>query len=229
MDNSISPNAIIMLLKFIQNKPKYINDFKKGNLYFSSLQSFVDMELKQNNCKTGDKNEGNIHQIINDLEYLKIADREVPLKDIKNFAIDRSMPKHQKNNLGICSFFAVQFKDLERVDRYSNKYRLKKNVLEDLYKTKDGNRVLFAVNNVRRLQKECRENLLDYGLVKYYDPNHISKLEKILQHKEFYKTIEYSFQHEFRIEKNLSDKNNFKHLDSIEEEQFRSNFLCQNK
>lgn len=221
----VSPNAIVMLLKFVQNNSKYLNDFESGNLYFSSLQSFIDLELKQGNSKTGDRNEGNIHQVFNDLKSLKVNDFIIPTEDINGVTADYSLPSDLKKNLGICSFFAVQFKDLERIDDYTNKYRLKHSVMKDLYKTKDGDRTLFAVNNVQRLQQECRDNNLGYGLVKYYDPNHIKNLDDLRKYPEFCKIDKYSFQHEFRIIKSLDDEINLNYLKAIKDGSFKSNIL----
>ncbi|MCJ2172324.1 hypothetical protein [Lactobacillus kefiranofaciens] len=113
-NNSINPNTIVVLFKFIQNKAEYLRDFKNGNLYFSSLQYFIKLEENNGNHKTGDIYEGNIHQNINDLRHLHVADFEIPVTDVKSMSVDHEMPKSQKENLGICSFFAVQFKDLEK-------------------------------------------------------------------------------------------------------------------
>lgn len=225
VNNSINPNAIVVLFKFIQNKAEYLNDFKNGNLYFSSLQYFIKLEENNGNHKTGDIYEGSIHQNINDLRHLHVADFEIPVKDVKSMSVDHEMPENQKENLGICSFFAVQYKDLEKENSSLEKYRLKSNVLEDLYRTKDGDRVLFAVNNVSRLMRECRKKGLDRGLVKYYDSNNINNLTALQRHKGFCKLKKYRFQHEFRIEKDLADGENFEHLDSIRDEGFMWNIL----
>lgn len=214
-----------MLFKFIQNKKKYLDDFKNGDLYFSSLQSFIDLERKTNNDKTGDKNEGNIHQEFNDLKSVRIAGHEIPVNDIHGLTADYSIENYQKRNLGVCSFFAVQFKDLEKESDNSNNYRIKSNVLDDLYKTKDGNRTLYAVNNVSRLQQECRDNNLGYGLIKYYDSQNIQKLRELTEHPEFCKMCKYSFQHEFRIVKNLKSGGHVRHLEAIKDENFKSNIL----
>ncbi|ARD07440.1 hypothetical protein B1745_07415 (plasmid) [Lactobacillus amylolyticus] len=225
MNKYINPNSIVMLFKFVQNKKKYLNDFEKGNLYFSSLQSFINLELNTKNDKTGDKNEGNIHQEFNNLRSFCIAGLEIPIRDIHGLTADYGIENYQKINLGICSFFAFQFKDLEKENNNSTNYRIKSSVLDDLYETKDGDRILYAVNNVSRLQQECRDNNLGYGLIKYYDPQNIKDLRELTEHPEFCKIHKYSFQHEFRIVKNLKDGGHVRHLESIKDDNFKSNIL----
>ncbi|MFM9745846.1 hypothetical protein ACKI2C_50685, partial [Streptomyces brasiliscabiei] len=85
-------------------------------------------------------NEGNIHQEFNNLKSFNLAGHEIPVKDIHGLTADYSIENYQKTNLGVCSFFAVQFKDLEKESNNSNNYRIKSNVLDDLCKTKDGDR-----------------------------------------------------------------------------------------
>lgn len=225
MGSFINPNAIVLLLRFVQNRPTYLEDFENGDLYFSSLQSFIDLDLNNNNSKTGDKNEGNIHETIKALRYFHISDSFIPVRGIKSLTVDYSLSEYQKRNLGICSFFAVQFKDLIKKDSFSNEYRLKNNILKDLYRTKDGDRVLFGVNNVQAVELECRKKNLEYGLVNYYDSDRINKIDKLRNHKEFCKVSRYRFQHEFRIVKNISNGNNLKHLESVKSENFKSNIL----
>ena len=223
----IQSDEIFFLLKFLKNKPQYLDDFKNGRLYFSSLQSFVDLETKEGNKKTGDKNEGNIHKVFTDFRNFDIAGIRITERDLANNSrptLDISMTDSQRKNIGVCSFFAVQFKDLEK-DECSGEYHLGSKVIEDLYKTKDGNRILFGVNNVRSLQKECIENRLSCGLVRYYDPRNLGNINKLKEHPEFYKTNNYSFQHEFRIVKSISNGTNMKYLQSIETENFENNIL----
>ena len=107
-------DTIVFLLKYIKNKPKYINDFKNGNLYFTKLQYFNDLENKENNDKTGDKNESKFHWEINDLKSLTIAGHKVNPEDITKISLDLEMNSIDKDNCGICSFFAVYFRDLEK-------------------------------------------------------------------------------------------------------------------
>ena len=66
MDN-LKSNTIVFLLKFVQYNFKYIKDFKEGDLYFTPLRQFIDLENLHGNQKTGDRYEGTIHQDIDNL------------------------------------------------------------------------------------------------------------------------------------------------------------------
>ena len=210
------PDAIVFLLKYIRNKPKYINDFKNGNLYFTKLQYFNDLENKENNDKTGDKNESKFHWEINDLKSLTIAGHKVNPEDITKISLDLEMNSIDKDNCGICSFFAVYFRDLEKDKDNENVYRIKPKVKEDLQKLKDGDRKLFVVKNVKGLIRESNEYQIEHGSVIYYDPNNYEINKVSTNHLMFYKTNKYKYQHEYRFVKNNIGKGNLVHFDSLE-------------
>ncbi|RMC43300.1 hypothetical protein F5ESL0233_00090 [Lactobacillus sp. ESL0233] len=215
MDN-LKPDTIMFLLKFIQNNPRYINDFKTGNLYFTPLRQFIDLEKSQNNCKTGDKYEGTIHENINNLKNLTIAGYKVNIHDVLNMSLDATIPDYMLDNYGICSFFAVRFKNIEKTDDGFNTYKINGRTLNDLKMTEDGNRILFGVNNVRGLFKESVNHKIKGGPVQYYDPNDINAYQIDDNAKMFYKLKRYEFQHEFRLIKDISDGNKLLHFNSIE-------------
>lgn len=209
-------DTIVFLLKYIKNKPKYINDFKNGNLYFTKLQYFNDLENKENNDKTGDKNESKFHWEINDLKSLTIAGHKVNPENITKISLDLEMNSIDKDNCGICSFFAVYFRDLEKDKDNENVYRIKPKVIEDLQKLKDGDRKLFVVKNVKGLIRESNEYQIEHGSVIYYDPNNYEINKVSTNHLMFYKTNKYKYQHEYRFVKNNIGKGNLVHFDSLE-------------
>lgn len=210
------PDAIVFLLKYVKNRPKYISDFKNGNLYFTKLQYFNDLENKENNDKTGDKNESKFHREINDLKSLTIAGHKVNPEDITKIYLDLEMNSIDKDNCGICSFFAVYFRDLEKDKDNENVYRIKPKVIEDLQKLKDGDRKLFVVKNVKGLIRESNEYQIEHGSVIYYDPNNYEINKVSTNHLMFYKTNKYKYQHEYRFVKNNIGKGNLVHFDSLE-------------
>lgn len=210
------PDAIVFLLKYVKNRPKYISDFKNGNLYFTKLQYFNDLENKENNDKTGDKNESKFHREINDLKSLTIAGHKVNPEDITKIYLDLEMNSIDKDNCGICSFFAVYFRDLEKDKNNENVYRIKPKVIEDLQKLKDGDRKLFVVKNVKGLIRESNEYQIEHGSVIYYDPNNYEINKVSTNHLMFYKTNKYKYQHEYRFVKNNIGKGNLVHFDSLE-------------
>ena len=211
-------DTIVFLLKYIKNKPKYINDFKNGNLYFTKLQYFIDLENVENNNKTGDKNESRFHREMNDIKSITIADYKVNLEDITDMSLDFEMNSIDKDNCGICSFFAVYFRDLEKDKDNENVYRIKPKVIEDLQKLKDGDRKLFVVKNVKGLIRESNEYQLEHGPVIYYDPKYYGINKVSTNHLMFYKTNKYKYQHEYRFVKNDIGKGNLVHFNSLEKD-----------
>lgn len=212
------PDAIVFLLKYVKNKSKYIKDFKNGNLYFTKLQYFNDLENKENNDKTGDKNESKFHWEINDLKSLTIAGHKVNPEDITKISLDLEMNSIDKDNCGICSFFAVYFRDLEKDKDNENVYRIKPKVIEDLQKLKDGDRKLFVVKNVKGLIRESNEYQIEHGSVIYYDPNNYEINKVSTNHLMFYKTNKYKYQHEYRFVKKDIGKGNLVHFNSLEKD-----------
>lgn len=212
------PDAIVFLLKYVKNKSKYIKDFKNGNLYFTKLQYFNDLENKENNDKTGDKNESKFHWEINDLKSLTIAGHKVNPEDITKISLDLEMNSIDKDNCGICSFFAVHFRDLEKDKDNENVYRIKPKVKEDLQKLKDGDRKLFVVKNVKGLIRESNEYQIEHGSVIYYDPNNYEINKVSTNHLMFYKANKYKYQHEYRFVKKDIGKGNLVHFNSLEKD-----------
>ena len=211
-------DAIVFLLKYVKNRPKYIKDFKNGNLYFTKLQYFNDLENKENNDKTGDKNESKFHWEINDLKSLTIAGHKINPEDITKISLDLEMNSIDKDNCGICSFFAVYFRDLEKDKDNENVYRIKPKVKEDLQKLKDGDRKLFVVKNVKGLIRESNEYQIEHGSVIYYDPNNYEINKVSTNHLMFYKANKYKYQHEYRFVKNDIGKGNLLHFNSLEKD-----------
>lgn len=218
------PDAIVFLLKYVKNKSKYISDFKNGNLYFTKLQYFNDLENKENNDKTGDKNESKFHREINNLKSLIIAGHKLNPEDITKISLDLEMSSIDKDNCGICSFFAVYFRDLEKDKDIENTYRIKPEVIEDIQKLKDGDRKLFVVKNVKGLIRESNEYQLEHGSVIYYDPKYYEINKVSTNHLMFYKTNKYKYQHEYRFVKNDIAKGNLVHFDSLEKNIFEIKF-----
>lgn len=212
------PDAIVFLLKYVKNKSKYIKDFKNGNLYFTKLQYFNDLENKENNDKTGDKNESKFHWEINDLKSLTVAGHKVNPEDITKISLDLEMNSIDKDNCGICSFFAVYFRDLEKDKDNENVYRIKPKVKEDLQKLKDGDRKLFVVKNVKGLIRESNEYQIEHGSVIYYDPNNYEINKVSTNHLMFYKANKYKYQHEYRFVKKDIGKGNLVHFNSLEKD-----------
>ena len=212
------PDAIVFLLKYVKNKSKYIKDFKNGNLYFTKLQYFNDLENKENNDKTGDKNESKFHWEINDLKSLTIAGHKVNPEDITKISLDLEMNSIDKDNCGICSFFAVYFRDLEKDKDIENRYRIKPEVIEDIQKLKDGDRKLFVVKNVKGLIRESNEYQIEHGSVIYYDPNNYEINKVSTNHLMFYKANKYKYQHEYRFVKKDIGKGNLVHFNSLEKD-----------
>ena len=210
------PDAIVFLLKYVKNKSKYIKDFKNGNLYFTKLQYFNDLENKENNDKTGDKNESKFHWEINDLKSLTVAGHKVNPEDITKISLDLEMNSIDKDNCGICSFFAVYFRDLEKDKDNENVYRIKPKVIEDLQKLKDGDRKLFVVKNVKGLIRESNEYQIEHSSVIYYDPYNYEINKVSTNHLMFYKTNKYKYQHEYRFVKKDIGKGNLLHFNSLE-------------
>ena len=211
-------DAIVFLLKYVKNRPKYIKDFKNGNLYFTKLQYFNDLENKENNDKTGDKNESKFHWEINDLKSLTIAGHKINPEDITKISLDLEMNSIDKDNCGICSFFAVYFRDLEKDKDNENVYRIKPEVIEDIQKLKDGDRKLFVVKNVKGLIRESNEYQIEHGSVIYYDPNNYEINKVSTNHLMFYKANKYKYQHEYRFVKNDIGKGNLLHFNSLEKD-----------
>ena len=211
-------DAIVFLLKYVKNRPKYIKDFKNGNLYFTKLQYFNDLENKENNDKTGDKNESKFHWEINDLKSLTIAGHKVNPEDITKISLDLEMNSIDKDNCGICSFFAVYFRDLEKDKDIENRYRIKPEVIEDIQKLKDGDRKLFVVKNVKGLIRESNEYQIEHGSVIYYDPNNYEINKVSTNHLMFYKANKYKYQHEYRFVKKDIGKGNLVHFNSLEKD-----------
>lgn len=211
-------DAIVFLLKYVKNRPKYIKDFKNGNLYFTKLQYFNDLENKENNDKTGDKNESKFHWEINDLKSLTIAGHKINPEDITKISLDLEMNSIDKDNCGICSFFAVNFRDLEKDKDNENVYRIKPEVIEDIQKLKDGDRKLFVVKNVKGLIRESNEYKLEHGPVIYYDPKYYEINKVSTNHLMFYKTNKYKYQHEYRFVKKDIGKGNLVHFNSLEKD-----------
>lgn len=211
-------DAIVFLLKYVKNRPKYIKDFKNSNLYFTKLQYFNDLENKENNDKTGDKNESKFHWEINDLKSLTIAGHKINPEDITKISLDLEMYSIDKDNCGICSFFAVYFRDLEKDKDNENVYRIKPEVIEDIQKLKDGDRKLFVVKNVKGLIRESNEYKLEHGPVIYYDPKYYEINKVSTNHLMFYKTNKYKYQHEYRFVKKDIGKGNLVHFNSLEKD-----------
>lgn len=224
MDN-LKSNTIVFLLKFVQYNFKYIKDFKEGDLYFTPLRQFIDLEKIQNNHKTGDKYEGTIHQNINNLKSLTVAGYKININDVLKMSLDSTIPEYMLDNYGICSFFAVCFKDLERTNEGINTFKIKRNTLNDIKATEDGNRILFGINNVKRLFKESVNHQIQGGLVRYYGSNDVEAYQISDKAKMFYKLRKYKFQHEFRLIKDISDGNKLLHFKSIKTFSFNATHM----
>lgn len=227
MDN-LKSNTIVFLLKFVQYNFKYIKDFKEGDLYFTPLRQFIDLENLHGNQKTGDRYEGTIHQDIDNLQSLTIAGYQINVNEVSNMSLNTSIPDYMLDNYGICSFFAVRFRDLEKIDERHNTYKIKRKTLNDIKMTEDGNRILFGVNNIIELLKESVNYRIQNGPVLYYNPKDIDALQIDDNAKMFYKLEKYKFQHEFRLIKDISDGNNVLHFNSIKNFAFNAEHMIFN-
>lgn len=211
-------NVLVYLFKYIQNKEKYLRDFKNGNLFFSPLEDFVKLEKIQHNSKTGDEGEGSVIQNISSSDKnlkLSIDNKLVKPEDIKGISIYSHVSEDTKKNNGICSFFAVFSKDL--ISTQHNKLSIKSKVVKDLLKTKDGDRTLFYLDSegTENFLKECHAKRLIFNKIHYFDPDKPEALNNYENFELFYKNKKYSFQHEFRIVKDIYNGNQMIHFSSL--------------
>lgn len=160
-----------------------------------------------------------MHKTVFNLKEVMINNYKLNVSEVEKVNIDISLSKQQKRNFGICSFFAVRFSDLEKKGKNSDDYVLKKDTLQDLLKTQDGNRKLFAVNNIKNLVDRNLHHLIGGNLVKYYDPEKLSLFSSGTKDFKniFSKTNDYRYQYEYRFVRDISDGENLLYMNTLKE------------
>lgn len=211
----VDSSEIGLTIKVVEEQ--YLQDNLDGNLYFGSLDIYIQAERENGDKVIGDANEG---QIINKMKakniYLQIRGTgnviNVPMNDKKeNVTVKLSMQNIE--NIGICCFTRLSLDDYEifKVEGDLTFFQLRQSALDELkefIKDKEkysGNPcriILFKPNEF--WQALHQNNGLTYGMVEYYDTKDFSEFDRAKNSKIpicFFKPKEYKKQREFRIAK----------------------------
>lgn len=173
-----------VFIKLVEEE--YVEDILNGNLHFSSLKSFSELEEKQAGG-IADKNEGVMNVSIpmaNAFIRLRSGNREneiMPLHDIKA-RINFSITEEQKKSTGICCFMYLPLskfdcKKEENIIKASFGKKLREHILNFLNSTEDekGKKCEIMMVDSVDLIELLTNNKLAYGPVYYYDNYNFDK------------------------------------------------------
>ena len=207
-----------VFIKLVEEE--YVEDTLNGNLHFSSLKSFTELEEKQAGG-IADKNEGVMNISIpmaNAFIRLRSGNREnkiMPLHDIKA-RINFSITEEQKKSTGICCFMYLPLskfdcKREENIIRASFGKKLREHILNFLNSTEDEKEKkceIMMVDSVDLIEL-LANNKLAYGSVYYYDNYNFDKTIDFINAKNFSPVFctssIFSNQSEFRVVTKLPD------------------------
>ena len=211
-------DPIVCFARFIKNKFSYLRDFESGNIYFPSLQYFINLEKNTNDCNIGDKAEGKIDVRLTARDFTKpplLNNESLPLNSVMQIDMYPGLQEEECKRIGVLSLFTIRLSDLKQIKNET--YKLKNNVLHDLDKMNLDNRVLYLIRNPKGLLMQAHD--LDYSanFVNYYDRASVDQMKEAYAHPvmfAFQKRKQYEYQHEFRIAKDI-DQTNYAYLPAI--------------
>lgn len=210
--NKLEKDPIVLLVKFI--RPKYVQDFKNGNLYFDSFDDIHKIESQTGISKWGDKNDGRRDKKvnINDPNFEIIISPE-PNKHfimnkasgVRGFNLTHDMNSEYYKNYGITCFFALRLSDFYFVP--GRGFKIKVSVYNDMVKMQENTRKVFIIPDIGTFEHQLKTMDVVYGPVHYYDRNipcseNVKHNPKLLA---FQKENKFSYQKEYRIVKNLKN------------------------
>lgn len=201
-----------VFIKLVEEE--YVEDTLNGNLHFSSLKSFTELEEKQAGG-IADKNEGVMNISIpmaNAFIRLRSGNREneiMPLHDIKA-RINFSITEEQKKSTGICCFMYLPISKFDckkegNIGIASFGSKLREQILSFLNNTEDEKEKKCEILMVDStdLIELLKNNKLAYGTVYYYDNFNPDKTIDFVNTKNFSpvfcKSNIFSNQSEFRV------------------------------
>ncbi|MFT8631065.1 MULTISPECIES: hypothetical protein [Liquorilactobacillus] len=201
-----------VMIKFME--PQHADSFlKKGEIHFTPLKCFAELEKEKKDHVFGDRNEGeflykfkqsdSIKMALLD-EHEKIESKIYSIKP-KNAELKVGLNESDKQIIGISSFTYFSLEDdyylvSHDIDKKQDLYLIKPEVIEWLKRFNKDNRELVAIYDYQKLLNKAKENNIDYSLVNYYE-NDLSELEHQKNYYEnaFVKRKRYDDQREFRF------------------------------
>ncbi|NRN81269.1 hypothetical protein IMAU30115_01393 [Lactobacillus helveticus] len=211
-------DPIVCFARFVKNKFSYLKDFENGNIYFPSLQYFIDLEKNANDCNIGDKAEGKIDIRLTAKDFSKsplLDNKSLPLDSNLQIDLYPGLQEEECKRIGILSLIVIKLSDLKQIK--SGVYKLKSNVLQDLYKMGLDDRILYLIRNQNGLLMQIHDLNYNANFVNYYGHISVNQIKEVYVHPimfAFQKREQYKYQHEFRIAKNI-DQSNYAYLPSI--------------
>lgn len=206
------------LVKFVE--PERVESFLDGEVYFSPLKYFVDMEKRDGDDKIGDAYEGSVLYTLkpNDKIWIQPLDKEgnpngkpFSVKPSKATRLTVGFKDDEKEKLGVASFFYLSLDDMEPTDFESDEedisaFSLSADNLDLLENFNDEDkRIPIVILDVRKFIKKVESAIDYYGSITYYDSNNMESAYKASSENvvlsSFKKRKEYSDQKEYRLEK----------------------------
>lgn len=201
-----------VFIKLVEEE--YVKDTLNGNLHFSSLKSFTELEEKQAGG-IADKNEGTMNISIpmaNAFIRLTGDNKEnkiMPLHNI-NARINFFLTEEQKKSTGICCFMYLPISKFDckkegNIGIASFGSKLREQILSFLNNTEDekGKKCEILMVDSTDLIELLKNNKLAYGTVYYYDNFNPDKTIDFVNTKNFSpvfcKSNIFSNQSEFRV------------------------------
>lgn len=220
----IETKNIGILVKFVEQK--YVQKFmNEGEIHFSSLQYFIDLEKNNGNHVIGDKNEGEYSYTYGPgtrVTIMPLGKDGKPNGEEFTFSPSSSefregLYEKDKETIGVSSFIYLSLlNDYQLIKRDSenkvNYYLLKPETLKWLKEFNEGNRQMIAIYDYFKFLKMANSKRISHKLVEYYDNN----LSDIKKHRNYYdyvflKRKSYKDQREFRLavrlKKSLTSEN----------------------
>ncbi|WP_206464407.1 hypothetical protein [Ligilactobacillus pobuzihii] len=206
------------LVKFVE--PERVESFLDGEIYFSPLKHFVDMENEKGDNKIGDAYEGSILYTLKQSDKIWIQvlnkngspkDKPFSVKPSKSTRLTVGFKEDEKEKLGVASFFYFSLDDMEPTNFESDEedisaFSLSAENLSLLQSfNEEDERIPIVILDVRKFIKKIENEIDYYGSVTYYDSNNIETACKASSENivlsSFKKRKEYSNQKEYRLEK----------------------------
>ncbi|MFM9785198.1 hypothetical protein, partial [Streptomyces scabiei] len=111
-------DPIVCFARFVKNKFSYLKDFENGNIYFPSLQYFIDLEKNANDCNIGDKAEGKIDIRLTAKDFSKsplLDNKSLPLDSNLQIDLYPGLQEEECKRIGILSLIVIKLSDLKQI------------------------------------------------------------------------------------------------------------------
>lgn len=205
------------LVKFVESER--VESFLDGEVYFSPLKYFVDMENSQGDNKIGDAYEGSVVYNVKpeDKIWIQLLDKDgnpngksVRVEPNKETKVVVGLKDDEKEKLGVASFFYLSLDDMEPTDFESDEEDISAfslssdnlNLLQDF--NEEDERIPIVILDINKFIEKMQNTIAYHGAVTYYDSSNIESALKASSENSilssFKKRKEYSGQKEYRFE-----------------------------